>query len=192
MIRFRVALWILGPALAMACAVAAARADDSQPEDVLKSHGLSVKRGGSTYVLAAESEIQLKLNEAQRIFKQLSFALRQRHEFEQAVDQRRRLVPGLLEERIVLKPAAPSRQSTGRDSAQPARRRDSTKSTISSACSKSRRRTHASSKTSTTRCRNNADATSRRFSTSASLSTRPVANTPSWRRTTRSRPPWRP
>ena len=73
-----------------------------RPEEVLKSHGLSVRRGGSTYVLAAESEIQSKLNEAQRIFKQLSFALRQRHEFEQAALERRRLVPGLLEERIFL------------------------------------------------------------------------------------------
>jgi clan AA aspartic protease (TIGR02281 family) len=102
MIRFRVAINMLGPALAMACVVASARGDQVQPEDVLKSHGLSIKRGGSTYVLAAESDIQLKLSESQRIFKQLSIALRQRHDFEQAVDQRRRLVPGLLEERIYL------------------------------------------------------------------------------------------
>jgi clan AA aspartic protease (TIGR02281 family) len=100
--RFRAAINIVGPVLAMACVVAAARGDQVQPEDVLKSHGLSIKRGGSTYVLAAESEIQLKLNDAQRIFKQLSLALRQRHEFDQAVEQRRRLVPGLLEERIFL------------------------------------------------------------------------------------------
>jgi clan AA aspartic protease (TIGR02281 family) len=104
MIRFRVALMILGPAFVITCAAAAARAGDPQSsEDVLKTHGLGVRRGGSTYVLAAESEIQLKLNEAQRIFKQLSFALRQRHEFEQIALERRRLVPALLEERIVLR-----------------------------------------------------------------------------------------
>ncbi len=77
-------------------------AGDSRPEDVLKSQGLSIKRGGSTYVLAAESEIQLKLNEAQRIHKQLGFALREQHQFDQATGQRRRLVPGLLQERIFL------------------------------------------------------------------------------------------
>jgi clan AA aspartic protease (TIGR02281 family) len=102
MIRSRVALVIFWPALALTCAAGAARAAQSPPEDVLKSHGLSVRRGGSTYVLAAESEIQLKLNEAQRILKQLNFAFRQRHEFEQAAHEQRRLVPGLLEERIVL------------------------------------------------------------------------------------------
>jgi clan AA aspartic protease (TIGR02281 family) len=102
MIRLRVAISIAGPALAMASVLAAARADQVPPENVLKSHGLSIKRGGSTYVLAAESEIQTKLNEALRIFKQLSVALRQRQAYDQAVDQRRRLVPGLLEERILL------------------------------------------------------------------------------------------
>jgi clan AA aspartic protease (TIGR02281 family) len=102
MIRFRVAIVILGPTLALTCPAGAAHAGLSQTEDVLKSNGLSVRRGGSTYVLAAEAEIQLKLNEAQRIFKQLSFALRQRYEFEQSALERRRLVPGLLEERIVL------------------------------------------------------------------------------------------
>ena len=96
------ALVILGPALVMACAGGSAGAVLSPPDDVLKSHGLSVRSGGSTYVLAAESEIQQKLNEAQRIFKQLSFALRQRHEFEQSALERRRLVPRLLEERIIL------------------------------------------------------------------------------------------
>ena len=95
--RFRVVLAILGPALA------AAGASDPGPEDVLKSHGLSVRRGGSTYVLAAESEIQQKLNEAQRIFKQLSLALRHQHEFDRAVELRRTMVPALLEERIVLR-----------------------------------------------------------------------------------------
>src|ERR1700677_177601 len=102
MIRSRVAIVILWPVLALTCAAGAARAAQSPPEDVLKSHGLSVRRGGSIYVLAAESEIQLKLNEAQRILKQLNFAFRQRHEFEQAAHEQRRLVPGLLEERIVL------------------------------------------------------------------------------------------
>ncbi len=102
MIRSRVAFVIVGSALAITCAAGLAHAGQSQSEDVLKSHGLSVRRGGSTYVLAAESEIQKKLNEAQRIFKQLSFALRQRHEFEQSALERRRLLPGLLEERIFL------------------------------------------------------------------------------------------
>ena len=46
MIRSWVALVILGPALAVACTVTAARADDPQPEDVLKSHGLSVQTRG--------------------------------------------------------------------------------------------------------------------------------------------------
>jgi hypothetical protein len=87
-IRSRIALLILGPALAAACGFTVARADDSQPESVLKSHGLGVKRGGTTYVLAAESEIQQKLNEAQRIIKQLSLALRQKHEFEQGFQTR--------------------------------------------------------------------------------------------------------
>jgi clan AA aspartic protease (TIGR02281 family) len=102
MIRFRVALMILGTAVAMSCAAGAARAGQSQTEDVLKSNGLSVRRGGSTYVLAAESEVQLKLTEAQRIFKQLSFALRQRRDFEQSAVERRRFLPALLEERILL------------------------------------------------------------------------------------------
>ena len=102
MIRSRVALVILGPALAVACAVAAARADDSRPEDVLKSHGLSVRRGGSTYVLAAESEIQLKLNEAQRIFKQLSCRLQAAARIRTSRRRAEEMVPGLLEERIVL------------------------------------------------------------------------------------------
>jgi clan AA aspartic protease (TIGR02281 family) len=102
MIRSRVAIVILGQALALTFAPGAARAGQSPSEDVLKSHGLSVRRGGSTYVLAAESEIQLKLNEVQRIFKQLSVALRRRHEFDQSALERRRLVPGLLEERILL------------------------------------------------------------------------------------------
>jgi clan AA aspartic protease (TIGR02281 family) len=101
MIRSWVALLILGPALALTYA-GAAHAGEPKTEDVLKSHGLSVRRGGSTYVLAAESEIQQKLNESQRIFKQLSFALRQRYEFEQSALERRRMVPGLLEERIIL------------------------------------------------------------------------------------------
>lgn len=103
MIRFGMALAFVGATLAGACAGASAGPDEKGPEAVLKSHGLTVRRGGSTYVLAAESEIQLKLNEAQRIFKQLSFALRQQHEFDRAVQQTRTLVPALLEERIVLR-----------------------------------------------------------------------------------------
>src|ERR1700685_3062635 len=96
--RFRVALVILGPALAIASVGGSAGAVQVPGEDVLKSQGLSVRRGGSTYVLATESEIQQKLNEAQRIYKQLSFSLRQRHEFEQSALERRRLLPRLLEE----------------------------------------------------------------------------------------------
>ena len=74
MIRFRDRTADLGAGPRATCVTAAtvANAGQPQPEDVLKSHGLSVRRGGSTYVLAAESEIQLKLNEAQRIHKQLS------------------------------------------------------------------------------------------------------------------------
>jgi clan AA aspartic protease (TIGR02281 family) len=102
MIQFRIAKNMLELALAMASLIAVARGDQLEPEDVLKSHGLSVKRGGSTYVLAAEAEIQLKLSDAQRVFKQLNIALRRRYDFEQVVEQRRRLVPGLLEERIFL------------------------------------------------------------------------------------------
>ena len=100
--RLRGAITMLGPVLAMACVIAVARADQVEPEDVLKSHGLSIKRGGSTYVLAAESDVQLKLADAQRVLKQLNIALRQQHEFDQLVDQRKRLVPGLLQGRIFL------------------------------------------------------------------------------------------
>ena len=99
---FRVAINRLGPVLAMACVVAVARGDQAAPEDVLKNHGLSIKRGGSTYVLAAESDVQLKLADAQRVFKQLNIAFRQQHEFDQLADQRKRAVPALLEERIFL------------------------------------------------------------------------------------------
>ena len=168
----------------------AAAPGDPQPEDVLKSHGLSVRRGGSTYVLAAESEIQLKLNEAQRVFKQLSLALRQQHEFDRAVELRRTMVPGPSGRTDCLETAAPGRQSTERFALQSARCADSTKSTISSACSRSKRAIPVSSKTSTTWCRNNARITFKRSSPCASLSTRPPAGTPSWPRMRPSSPPW--
>ena len=105
MVRGRITLLLSGPAVTFVCAVvvAAVYAGDLQPEDVLKSRGLTVKRGGSTYVLAAESEVQQKLNEAQKVFKQMSLALRQQHEFERAVGQGKRLLPELVEERIVLR-----------------------------------------------------------------------------------------
>ena len=95
---------ILGPALAVACAVAAARADDPQPEDVLKSHGLSVKTRG------------LDLRPRRRVGDpaqaQRSPANFQATELRPAgsstnsnkpSEQRRRMVPALLEERILLR-----------------------------------------------------------------------------------------
>jgi clan AA aspartic protease (TIGR02281 family) len=105
MIRGRIALLVVGRAVTVVCAVAvaAAHADDPQPEALLKAQGLTVRRGGSTYVLAAESEVQQKLNEAQKVFKQMSLAMRQQHEFERAVGQGRRLLPELVEERILLR-----------------------------------------------------------------------------------------
>jgi clan AA aspartic protease (TIGR02281 family) len=105
MIRGRIALLVVGRAVTVVCtvAVAAAYADDPKPEELLKAQGLTVKRGGSTYVLAAESEVQQKLNEAQKVFKQMSLALRQQHEFERAVGQGRKMLPELVEERILLR-----------------------------------------------------------------------------------------
>jgi hypothetical protein len=101
MFRSRVAWTIVALAVTPAWGIVSARALDEKPEDVLKSHGLSVKRGGSTYVLVAEGEVQSKLNEALRVFKQLSFALTRQHEFDQNVVSQKRIVPELLQERIL-------------------------------------------------------------------------------------------
>jgi clan AA aspartic protease (TIGR02281 family) len=88
-------------ALTPACARGAASTLTQEPDDLLKSRGLSLKRGSSTYVLAAEAGIQSKLNEAQRACKQFNFAFGHQQEFERESDLRRRMVPALLEERIV-------------------------------------------------------------------------------------------
>jgi aspartyl protease family protein len=88
-------------ALAPGWGFTTAWAQVEKPEDVLKSHGLSLKRGSSTYVLAAEVEVQSKLNDAIRVYKQLSFALMRQQDFEQQAARARRIVPELLEERIL-------------------------------------------------------------------------------------------
>jgi clan AA aspartic protease (TIGR02281 family) len=99
MVRSR-ALWIATfGAVAVACAAKAGNAQQPNPEAALKSHGL--KRSGSTVVLAAEADTQKKVNEAQRLFRQLSSALAQQQQFEQDVDGQRTMVQGLREERIL-------------------------------------------------------------------------------------------
>jgi len=89
-------------AIAAAFLAASAGADPPKPEEVLKSHGLFVKRGGATYVLAAEADVQVKLLEAQRIYKQLSAAVVRRNEFDFAVNGQKGMVQQLLQERIFL------------------------------------------------------------------------------------------
>jgi clan AA aspartic protease (TIGR02281 family) len=96
----RIARMIALPTFAMVCAAVAAPPDDSNPEEVLKSHGL--KRSGSTYVVASESDVQKKLNEARLASRQLNHALAEQNAAEQGAHGRRALLQELIEERIGL------------------------------------------------------------------------------------------
>jgi len=100
MICSRIARMIVLPAVAAACAAAAMGADDSKPEDVLKSRGL--KRSGSTYVVASEADAQKKLNEARLASRQLNYALREQEAALQGAQGRKALVQELTQERIAL------------------------------------------------------------------------------------------
>jgi aspartyl protease family protein len=99
MIRSRppgtVSSWI-AVTVVVACA---AEAQEPSPDNVLKSHGL--KRSGSTYILASETDVRTKITEAQRLFRQLGAALRQQREFEREADDAKVMIRGLMEERIL-------------------------------------------------------------------------------------------
>jgi len=100
MIRSRIARMIVLPTFAAACVAVAVGADESDPEGVLKSHGL--KRSGSIYVVAAEADVQKKLNEARLASRQLNYALMEQDAALQGAQGRKALVQELTQERIAL------------------------------------------------------------------------------------------
>jgi hypothetical protein len=96
----RVGFLILSMALTATVPLMAARAADTEPQEVLKSHGL--KKSGSTYILASEADVQKKLNEARLASRQLNFALAQQDAALQGAQGRKALIEELTQERIAL------------------------------------------------------------------------------------------
>lgn len=80
--------------------IAIVRADDPAPETVLKEKGL--KRSGSVYFLASESEFQKKLAEVRGLYTKLSQAVMRKQMFEQNRQQADATVQELLRQRIYL------------------------------------------------------------------------------------------
>jgi aspartyl protease family protein len=101
MVRSEIVWMMTLLALGAALDAAAARADESKAEETLKTHGLVLKRGSSTYVLAAESEVQTKLSQAQRLFRQFNAALARQYELDQEAIGQKGMIQELLEERIL-------------------------------------------------------------------------------------------
>jgi clan AA aspartic protease (TIGR02281 family) len=75
-------------------------AQDKAADEVLKAKGL--RKAGSTYVLAGEGEVQKKLNEAQALFKQMTFAIAQQQAVEQELRDAKGLIKDLTEQRIAI------------------------------------------------------------------------------------------
>jgi len=88
----------LGPLLAIVfCAVVG---DDSSPDQVLKR--LGVKRFGSGYILAAETTVRTKLNEARLVQRRLDSAIRKQRDLEQFTQNVEAERRQLIDERLVL------------------------------------------------------------------------------------------
>jgi clan AA aspartic protease (TIGR02281 family) len=85
---------------AMVLGTSTVRSDEDRPEDVVKNRGL--KRSGSTYILAAELDVQKKLNEARTRFQQMNFALMQRDAFDQGIEDQKAMVRELQQQQILL------------------------------------------------------------------------------------------
>ena len=100
MFRSLVGWMVLITAITVVFETSAARADDARPEEVLKDRGL--KRSGSNYILAAELDVQKKVNEARSLSQQLKYALMQRDTFEQGVHDQKAMIQELTEQRIFL------------------------------------------------------------------------------------------
>ncbi len=100
MFRSLVGWMVWMTAITVVFETSAVRADDARPEEVLKDRGL--KRSGSNYILAAELDVQKKVNEARSFSQQLKYALMQRDAFEQGVHDQKAMIQELTEQRIFL------------------------------------------------------------------------------------------
>jgi aspartyl protease family protein len=79
--------------------ISVALASDA-PEAVLKTKGL--QRSGSTYVIKEEMDVQKKVKDAGKLYKQLSYAVMQQHAFTQGSANRKAVIHELTQERIFL------------------------------------------------------------------------------------------
>jgi clan AA aspartic protease (TIGR02281 family) len=91
--------WAVGFSVLLAASAAVAAASDS-PEDALKARGL--KRVGSTYVLAAEGEVQKKAVELKALRNQLVLAARRQAYAEMEGQDQKGLMREMLQQRVAL------------------------------------------------------------------------------------------
>jgi clan AA aspartic protease (TIGR02281 family) len=95
--RWLVGLFVM---VALAAGVRAAPAATDSPEDLLKARGL--KRVGSTYVVAAESDVQKKTTELKALSNQLAMAARRQAGAEQQGEDEKGMLRALLQRRVEL------------------------------------------------------------------------------------------
>jgi aspartyl protease family protein len=88
--------WVAGLWVVIAAGAAAA----DSPEELLKARGL--KRVGSTYILASESDVQKKTTELRALYNQLGLAARRQAEAEQQVEDQKGMMRQMLERRVFL------------------------------------------------------------------------------------------
>ena len=93
----RVALLVILSGLAPAPALAA---PDEGADATLKEKGL--KKVGASYLVAGESEVQKKLNEARALFARMAEGLAQQRGYEQSIRENKQIIEELTQQRMVL------------------------------------------------------------------------------------------
>lgn len=69
-------------------------------DEVFKAKGL--RKSGTAYVVAGEAEVQKKLNEARGVYRELVNGLAQQQGFEYQARERKQMIRGLTEQRMIL------------------------------------------------------------------------------------------
>jgi clan AA aspartic protease (TIGR02281 family) len=86
--------------LVLLCSVAGIAVADGPADELLQEKGL--RKSGSTYVLAAEAEVQKKLAEARAAYRQMTVALSQQQAYDQGLRENQQAIRELTEQRIGL------------------------------------------------------------------------------------------
>ncbi len=97
----RVSQALVATLAVLSCSVAGiVSAADEPGDELLKAKGL--RKTGSSYVLAAEAEVQKKTTEARAVSRQMAGALAQQEAYDQGSLENQRAIRELTEQRIVL------------------------------------------------------------------------------------------